>query len=214
MKGYWDQFLREERCKPYFLSLMEFLRDENEKYEVYPPSGDIFRAFQLTPFEKTKVIILGQDPYHEKGEAMGLSFSVREGTPIPPSLLNIKKELENEGYSLSSSDLTPWAEQGVLLLNTTMTVRAHEALSHQARGWETFTDEAIKRLNADNSPKVFLLWGSSARRKKELITNPIHLILESAHPSPLSAYRGFLGNNHFSLANSYLIEHGLEPINW
>ncbi len=178
--------------------------------------NEIFSAFILTPLEKVKVVLVGQDPYHEKGQAMGLSFSVRETVQMPPSLLNIKKELENEGFDTSafSSDLTRWAYQGVLLMNTTLTVREHEALSHVGRGWEIFTDKCIEILNSSSSPKVFLLWGSNARSKKKMITNPVHLILESAHPSPLSAYRGFFGNNHFLKTNEFLKSKGLGEIKW
>lgn len=212
----WQRYFDEEQNKSYYLSLREFLKSEYRNYTVFPPMNEIFSAFTLTPLSNVKVVLVGQDPYHEKGQAMGLSFSVRENIPIPPSLLNIKKELENEGFDTSSfsSDLTRWGKQGVLLMNTTLTVREHEALSHVGMGWEIFTDRCIEILNACSSPKVFLLWGSNARSKKMMITNPVHLILESAHPSPLSAYRGFFGNNHFLKTNEFLRANGLEEIRW
>ena len=212
----WQCYFDEEQRKDYYLSLREFLKSEYRVHTVFPPMNEIFSAFTLTPLEKVKVVLVGQDPYHEKGQAMGLSFSVRENIQMPPSLLNIKKELENEGFDTSSfsSDLTRWAEQGVLLMNTTLTVREHEALSHVGRGWEIFTDRCIEILNSDQSPKVFLLWGSNARSKKNMITNHMHLILESAHPSPLSAYRGFWGNNHFLKTNEFLRANGLDEIKW
>ncbi|MCI7606717.1 MAG: uracil-DNA glycosylase [Spirochaetales bacterium] len=212
----WQELFNVEQQKPYYLSLRSFLKTEYATRQIFPPMDEIFQAFRLTPLSKTKVVLVGQDPYHEEGQAMGLSFSVREGTVEPPSLRNIKEELKNEGllHEPWSSDLTRWAEQGVLLLNSTLTVRAHQAASHQGKGWETFTDNAIMALNADPNPKVFLLWGSYARSKKVMITNPVHLILESAHPSPLSAYRGFFGNGHFRKANDFLISHSLDPIIW
>ena len=212
----WQETFDIEQEKPYYKALRSFLISEYRAYEVFPPMDEIFNAFKLTPLEKTKVVLVGQDPYHEEGQAMGLSFSVREGTIEPPSLRNIKEELRNEGLLNEpwSSDLTRWAKQGVLLLNSTLTVRAHKAASHQGKGWETFTDNAIKILNADPNPKVFLLWGSYARSKKVMVTNPIHCILESAHPSPLSAYRGFFGNGHFRKANEFLVSKGMEPILW
>lgn len=212
----WQELFDIEQQKPYYLSLRAFLKSEYANYQIYPPMDEIFQAFRLTPLSKTKVVIVGQDPYHEEGQAMGLSFSVREGTVEPPSLKNIKEELRNEGllHEPWSSDLTRWAEQGVLLLNSTLTVRAHQAASHQGKGWERFTDNAIMALNSDPNPKVFLLWGSYARSKKVMITNRAHLILESAHPSPLSAYRGFFGNGHFKKANDFLLSNSLSPILW
>ncbi len=212
----WQKYFDEEERKSYYLALRKFLKSEYSSHTVFPPIDEIFSAFSLTPLSRVKVVLVGQDPYHEKGQAMGLSFSVRENIPMPPSLLNIKKELENEGYDTSSfsSNLTRWAEEGVLLMNTTLTVREHEALSHVGRGWEIFTDRCIEILNSDSSPKVFLLWGSNARSKKKMITNPHHLILESAHPSPLSAYRGFFGNNHFLKANEFLRQNNLLEIKW
>ncbi len=212
----WQSYFDIEQKKDYYLSLKSFLESEYASHTVFPPMNEIFAAFRLTPLEKVKVVLVGQDPYHEKGQAMGLSFSVHEGTTFPPSLQNIKKEIEAEGYDTSafSSDLTRWAKEGVLLLNTTLTVREGEPLSHEGKGWEIFTERCIEILNAQSSPIVFLLWGANARRRKKLITNPIHLILESAHPSPLSAYRGFFGNNHFRKTNEFLVSNGMEPITW
>ena len=212
----WQKLFDIEQEKPYYLSLRSFLKHEYATEVVFPPMDEIFQAFRLTPLAETKVVLVGQDPYHEEGQAMGLSFSVREGTVEPPSLRNIKEELRNEGllHEPWSSDLSRWAKQGVLLLNSTLTVRAHQAASHQGKGWETFTDNAIMALNEDSKPKVFLLWGSYARSKKVMITNPAHLILESAHPSPLSAYRGFFGNGHFKKANDFLVSNGMDPIIW
>ena len=212
----WQKLFDIEQEKPYYLSLRSFLKHEYATEVVFPPMDEIFQAFCLTPLSETKVVLVGQDPYHEEGQAMGLSFSVREGTVEPPSLRNIKEELRNEGllHEPWSSDLSRWAKQGVLLLNSSLTVRAHQAASHQGKGWEIFTDNAIKALNEDSKPKVFLLWGSYARSKKVMITNPAHLILESAHPSPLSAYRGFFGNGHFKKANDFLVSNGMDPIIW
>ena len=212
----WQKLFDIEQEKPYYLSLRSFLKHEYATEVVFPPMDEIFQDFRLTPLSETKVVLVGQDPYHEEGQAMGLSFSVREGTVEPPSLRNIKEELRNEGllHEPWSSDLSRWAKQGVLLLNSTLTVRAHQAASHQGKGWETFTDNAIMALNEDSKPKVFLLWGSYARSKKVMITNPAHLILESAHPSPLSAYRGFFGNGHFKKANDFLVSNGMDPIIW
>ena len=212
----WQKLFDIEQEKPYYLSLRSFLKHEYATEVVFPPMDEIFQAFCLTPLSETNVVLVGQDPYHEEGQAMGLSFSVREGTVEPPSLRNIKEELRNEGllHEPWSSDLSRWAKQGVLLLNSTLTVRAHQAASHQGKGWEIFTDNAIKALNEDSKPKVFLLWGSYARSKKVMITNPAHLILESAHPSPLSAYRGFFGNGHFKKANDFLVSNGMDPIIW
>ena len=212
----WQKLFDIEQEKPYYLSLRSFLKHEYATEVVFPPMDEIFQALCLAPLSETKVVLVGQDPYHEEGQAMGLSFSVREGTVEPPSLRNIKEELRNEGllHEPWSSDLSRWAKQGVLLLNSTLTVRAHQAASHQGKGWEIFTDKAIKALNEDSKPKVFLLWGSYARSKKVMITNPAHLILESAHPSPLSAYRGFFGNGHFKKANDFLVSNGMDPIIW
>lgn len=211
----WQPLFDIEQNKEYYLLLRKFLKHEYATKRIYPPMNEIFNAFRLTPFESVKVIIVGQDPYHEEGQAMGLSFSVREGTEEPPSLKNIHQELLNEGFDGPwSSDLSRWARQGVLLLNSTLTVEAHRAASHAGKGWETFTDNAIAALGRTPKPKVFMLWGSYARSKKALIENRNHLILESAHPSPLSACRGFFGNNHFRLCNEFLEKMGLGGIAW
>lgn len=212
----WKERLKGEFDKEYFQNLTDFVKNEYRTTTVYPPGKDMFRAFDCCPFDEVKVVILGQDPYHEPGQAHGLSFSVRDGVPFPPSLVNIFKEIESDlgRPSPNSGDLTRWAKQGVLLLNATLTVRAHMAGSHQNRGWERFTDAVIHRLAEERDHLVFMLWGAYAQRKGEFIDPARHLILKSAHPSPLSAHRGFFGNHHFSRANAYLIEHGKEPINW
>ena len=213
----WRQHIGNEFEKQYFIDLIKFVRYEYTTTTCYPPGKLIFNAFNLCPFDKVKVVIIGQDPYHEPGQAHGLSFSVCDGVPFPPSLQNIFKEIEQDlGMPIPmTGNLTPWAEQGVLLLNATLTVRAHQAASHQRRGWEEFTDAAIKALNADRNNLVFILWGGYARSKAPLIDSSRHLILQSVHPSPLSANRGgWFGNHHFSRANAYLTEHGKEPINW
>ena len=213
----WRQHIGNEFEKQYFINLTNFVRQEYATTTCYPPGKLIFNAFNLCPFDKVKVVIIGQDPYHEPGQAHGLSFSVCDGVPFPPSLQNIFKEIEQDlGTPIPmTGNLTRWAEQGVLLLNATLTVRAHQAASHQRRGWEEFTDAAIKALNADRDNLVFILWGGYARSKAPLIDSSRHLILQSVHPSPLSANRGgWFGNHHFSRANAYLTEHGKEPINW
>ena len=213
----WRQHIGNEFEKQYFIDLIKFVRYEYTTTTCYPPGKLIFNAFNLCPFDKVKVVIIGQDPYHEPGQAHGLSFSVCDGVPFPPSLQNIFKEIEQDlGMPIPmTGNLTRWAEQGVLLLNATLTVRAHQAASHQRRGWEEFTDAAIKALNADRDNLVFILWGGYARGKAPLIDSSRHLILQSVHPSPLSANRGgWFGNHHFSRANAYLTEHGKEPINW
>ena len=212
----WQELFDEEQNKPYYLELRKFLKNEYASKTVFPPMNEIFTAFMLTPFRNTKVVIVGQDPYHEVNQAMGLSFSVRETTDEPPSLRNIHQEIMNEDVEQGpwSRDLTRWAKQGVLLLNSTLTVVEHRAASHASHGWEIFTDNAIAALGRDERPKVFMLWGSYARGKKQLITFPGHLILESAHPSPLSAYRGFLGNGHFRACNEFLKASGQSPIIW
>ena len=212
----WQPLFDEEQRKPYYLALRAFLKNEYATRVVYPPMNEIFNAFRLTSFADTKVIIVGQDPYHEEGQAMGLSFSVHENIQEPPSLQNIHQEIINEGVEQGpwSHDLTRWAEQGVLLLNSTLTVEAHKAASHAGKGWEIFTDNAIQALGRDERPKVFMLWGSYARSKKVLIENKAHLILESAHPSPLSAYRGFFGNGHFKACNDFLRSTGQKIIIW
>ena len=212
----WQPLFDIEQHKPYYLALRAFLKDEYRTRTIYPPMDEIFAAFRLTPFSMTKVIIVGQDPYHEEGQAMGLSFSVRETTAEPPSLRNIHQEIISEGVEQGpwSPDLTRWARQGVLLLNSTLTVEAHRAASHAGKGWETFTDNAIAALGSDPRPKVFMLWGRYARSKKALITDPSHLILESAHPSPLSASNGFFGNGHFRKCNEFLESTGQKAIVW
>lgn len=212
----WQGLFDREQAKPYYLELRRFLKEEYANKTVFPPMHEIFNAFALTPFGETRCIIVGQDPYHEKGQAMGLSFSVRQGVEEPPSLRNIHQEIIDEGIGTGawSSDLTRWAKQGVLLLNSTLTVVEHRAASHAGKGWETLTDRAIEELGKDGRPKVFMLWGSYARSKKALISDPCHLILESAHPSPLSAYRGFFGNGHFRRCNEFLISTGQKPIEW
>ena len=212
----WLAPLQEEFKKPYYAKLYRFVKDEYEHRTVYPAPADIFNAFHFTPLEKVKVVILGQDPYHEPGQAHGLSFSVKPGVEIPPSLLNIYKELQDDlgCYIPNNGYLTKWAEQGVLLLNTVLTVRAHAANSHRNMGWEEFTDAAIRILNEQDRPIVYLLWGAPAGRKKAMLNNPKHLVLTAPHPSPLSAYRGFFGCRHFSQANRFLEEHGIEPIDW
>ena len=212
----WRQHIGVEFDKQYFIDLTSFVRQEYMNTMCYPPAKLIFNAFNLCPFDKVKVVIIGQDPYHEPGQAQGLCFSVNDGIKFPPSLVNIFKEIENDcGTPVpQSGNLTRWAEQGVLLLNATLTVRAHQAGSHQRRGWEEFTDAAIKALSADREHLVFILWGSYAQGKASFIDSSKHLVLMSAHPSPLSAYRGFFGNKHFSRANDYLIQNGEVPVKW
>ncbi len=212
----WDPVIGDEFKKEYYLALREFLKTEYATRRIYPNMYHIFNALKKTPFSAVKAVILGQDPYHGAGQAHGLCFSVQEGIEKPPSLQNIFKELSDDlGIAVpTSGDLTPWAEEGVLLLNTTLTVREGTPMSHAGRGWETFTDAVIASLNQKETPVVFLLWGSHARSKKALIRNPKHIILETAHPSPLSAYRGFFGCRHFSKANRCLAEAGLAPIDW
>ncbi len=212
----WLPVLSGEFSKDYYKKLYSFVVKEYDTQTVYPAKDDILRAFNLTPLSKVKVVILGQDPYHEPGQAHGLSFSVKKGIPKPPSLENIYKELNTDlGCDIpNSGDLTYWADQGVLLLNTLLTVRAHQAFSHKGMGWEEFTDAAIKAVAAQDRPIVYILWGSAARAKKAFIRNPKHLVIESAHPSPLSAYRGFFGSRPFSKCNDYLKANGLEPIDW
>lgn len=212
----WQPFFDGEQRQPYYEELREFLKGEYKNHTVYPPANDIFNAFKLTPISNTRVVILGQDCYHGEGQAMGLSFSVHEGVDEPPSLRNIHKEIvdENALQGEWNCDLTRWAKQGVLLLNSILTVREHEPGSHAGHGWEILTDNVISLLNCDENPKVFVLWGSYARSKKKLITNKNHLVLESAHPSPLSAYRGFFGNNHFNLINEFLRKNNYKEIMW
>ncbi len=213
----WYEVLRPQFEAPYFAQLKEFLVAERQQYTCYPPGSKIFNAFDSTPFDKVKVVILGQDPYHEPGQAMGLCFSVPVGVPVPPSLVNIIKEINADlgtDIPFTHGDLSGWAEQGVLLLNATLTVRAHQAGSHQRHGWETFTDAAISALNKHRSGIVFLLWGSYAIAKRKLIDPSRHHVLTAPHPSPLSAYRGFFGCGHFSRTNNILVQQGLQPIDW
>ena len=212
----WQQHLGEEFDKPYFEALAAFVRAEYARTTCFPPGNLIFNAFNLCPFDRVKVVLIGQDPYHEPGQAQGLCFSVNDGVQFPPSLVNIFKEIQSDiGTPIPlSGSLVRWAEQGVLLLNATLTVRAHEAASHQRRGWEEFTDAVIKKLSSEREHLVFILWGSYAQSKERLIDTSRHLVLKSAHPSPLSAYRGFFGNHHFSLTNMYLQKQGMQPITW
>lgn len=211
----WDKVLENEMQKEYFRKLGAFVKNAYQNTVCYPDYVNIFNALRYTDYENVKVVILGQDPYHGEGEAHGLSFSVLEGVRRPPSLNNIFKELYSDlGITRTNNCLSDWAKQGVLLLNAIMTVEKDKPLSHKDRGWEIFTDNVIKQLNERNKPVIFVLWGSFARSKKELITNPIHHIIESAHPSPLSASRGFFGSKPFSQINSYLEKDGFDKINW
>jgi uracil-DNA glycosylase len=212
----WKSVLKDEFEKDYFIKLTGFVRDEYKTTTVYPPAGLIFNAFNLCPFPSLKTVIIGQDPYHGPGQAHGLCFSVKEGVGFPPSLVNIFKEIELDlGFTRASSgNLERWAKQGVLLLNATLTVRAHLAGSHQKKGWEQFTDSVISVINKEKNNIVFLLWGAYAQKKGENIDRNRHLVLESVHPSPLSASRGFFGNGHFSKCNKYLTENGIQPVDW
>jgi len=212
----WDLLLKDEFTKDYYLALREFLKKEYFSRTIFPPMEDIFNALKYTSCKNTRVVILGQDPYHGMGQAHGLCFSVKRGIMQPPSLKNIFKELKDE-YGIDApecGELTGWARQGVLLLNTTLTVREGAAASHKGQGWEILTDRIISLVNEKTEPTVFMLWGSHARAKKQLITNPMHLVLECAHPSPLSAYNGFFGCGHFKRANAFLKERSLPEINW
>jgi len=212
----WKRIIDEEKGKNYFKELKSFLLKEYDTYKIYPRKGELFKCFELTDFKDVKVVILGQDPYHQPFQAHGLCFSVNKGIKVPPSLVNIYKEINNDlGFSIPNhGNLTKWAKEGVLLLNTIMSVRDSSPMSHSNKGWEIFTDRVIRELNDDDTPKVFMLWGAPSRKKKDLITNPKHLILESVHPSPLSAYNGFFGCKHFSLANKFLKENHREEIDW
>lgn len=214
----WQEAIGAEKAQPYFRQILAHVRAERESGQtVYPPAADVFNAFKYTEFADVKVVILGQDPYHNEGQAHGLAFSVREGVAVPPSLVNIYKELADDiaGFSVPPHGcLTHWAEQGVLLLNTVLTVRAHHAHSHADLGWETFTDRVVAQINAGRENVVFMLWGSHAQKKGAMIDRSRHLVLSAPHPSPLSAYRGFFGCRHFSRANAYLAAHGITPIDW
>lgn len=212
----WDGILADEFSKDYYKNLRQFLKQEYSTRQIYPPMNDIFNALKASSFEDTKVVIIGQDPYHAFGQAHGMCFSVKRGVQPPPSLKNIFKELESDvGFKYTDhGELTSWAEQGVLLLNTVLTVREASPNSHKGKGWEEFTDRVILELNKKQSPVVFLLWGANAKNKAKLITNPIHIKLETVHPSPLSAYNGFFGCKHFSKANDILIKSGKKPIEW
>lgn len=212
----WDELLKGEFEKPYYLELRNFLKAEYNSYTIYPGMYDIFNALKLTSYDDVKAVILGQDPYHEPNQAHGLAFSVKDGVALPPSLRNIYKELNTDlGLPIpEKGDLTKWAEQGVLLLNTALTVRRGQANSHRGKGWEIFTDRIIEIMNEREKPVVFILWGANARAKTALITNPVHKILTCAHPSPLSAHNGFFGCRHFSKCNEFLKTNGIEEIDW
>ena len=212
----WLEPLAPEFKKPYYARLYQTVKNEYNTHITFPPADEIFSAFELTPLSQVKVVILGQDPYHDFGQAHGLCFSVKSENDIPPSLVNIYKELQDDlgCYIPDNGYLVKWAKQGVLLLNTVLTVRAHQANSHRNIGWEEFTDAAISAVNRQDRPIVFMLWGRPAQMKAELLDNPKHLILKAPHPSPLSAYRGFFGCRHFSQANRFLEEHGETPIDW
>ncbi len=212
----WLTEMEPEFRKPYYAKLFQFVKDEYNSTQIFPPADDIFNAFHLTPLSRVKVVILGQDPYHNVGQAHGLCFSVRPEVDIPPSLVNIYKELHDDlGCRIPNNGyLVKWAEQGVLMLNTVLTVRAHMANSHRGKGWEEFTDAAIAALNKQDRPIVFILWGRPAQTKERMLNNPNHLILKAPHPSPLSAYNGFFGSKPFSQTNRFLEEHGVAPIDW
>lgn len=212
----WLEPLSPEFKKPYYSELYKKVKSEYETRQIFPPAKDIFNAYDYTPLSKVKVLILGQDPYHGVGQAHGLCFSVNPGIDIPPSLVNIYKELQDDMgcYIPNNGYLTKWADQGVMLLNTVLTVRAHEANSHRGIGWEEFTDATIRILNEQDRPIVYMLWGSPAQKKASMLNNKNHLILKAPHPSPLSAYRGFFGCKHFSMANDFLIKNGADPIDW
>lgn len=214
----WAPIMKQEGQKPYYQKLTEFVRNEyvGTEYTIYPPSEDLFTALNLTPLSEVKAVILGQDPYHDVNQAHGLCFSVQPGVKVPPSLVNIYKELQQDlGLKIPNNGyLVKWAKQGVLMLNTVLTVRAHQANSHKGKGWEKFTDAIIQAVNEQERPIVFILWGKNARDKKKMLTNPKHLILESAHPSPLSAHNGFFGSKPFSKTNDFLKENNVVPIDW
>ncbi|MBR4758770.1 MAG: uracil-DNA glycosylase [Lachnospiraceae bacterium] len=216
LSGGWEAAMRPEFTKPYYKKLFTTVSEEYQKGPVFPPSNEVLSAFELTPLEEVKVVIIGQDPYHGVGQAHGLCFSVKPDVEIPPSLVNIYKELHDDlgCYVPNNGYLVKWAKQGVLLLNTVLTVRAHQANSHRGIGWEEFTDAAIRVLAQQDRPMVFILWGSPAQRKAEMLHNPKHLILKAPHPSPLSAYRGFFGSKPFSQTNAFLEKNGIAPIDW
>lgn len=212
----WLDAVNTEFTKPYYASLYKYIKEEYSRYVIYPPAEDIFNAFHFTPLSKVKVVILGQDPYHGPDQAHGLCFSVKKEVDIPPSLVNIYKELNSDigCYKPDNGYLKKWAEQGVLMLNTVLTVRSGAANSHQGKGWEQFTDATIQAVNAQDRPIVYMLWGRPARAKKPMLVNSKHLVIESAHPSPLSAYKGFFGTKPFSRANEFLSQNGVTPIDW
>ncbi len=212
----WDKILKEEFEKEYFQNLIRFVTEEYNKKTIFPPQNEIFNAFRHTPYDKVKVVILGQDPYHGENQAQGLSFSVRNEVGRPPSLQNIFKEIESDlGLKISKNNsLIPWTEEGVLLLNAVLTVEKDKAASHKDQGWEQFTDAVIQKINEKDTPVVFILWGAYARSKKVFITNPLHRIIESPHPSPFSAYNGFFGSKPFSKTNHFLEQNNMKPINW
>lgn len=212
----WLEPLKPEFRKPYYAELFKFVQNEYATRKIFPPSDDIFNAFHLTPLHEVKVVILGQDPYHNDGQAHGLCFSVKPDVEVPPSLVNVYQELHDDlgCYIPNNGYLVKWAKQGVLMLNTVLTVRAHQANSHRGMGWEEFTDAAIRILNEQDRPIVFILWGSPAQKKAQMLNNPKHLILKAPHPSPLSAYRGFFGSRPFSKTNEFLVKNGLAPIDW
>ena len=216
LSGEWLEALKGEFKEPYYKKLFQTVNEEYRTQRIFPPADDIFNAFHYTPLGKVKVVIFGQDPYHGENQAHGLCFSVKPGVEIPPSLVNIYKELHDDlGCRIPSHGyLTKWAKQGVLMMNTVLTVRAHQANSHRGIGWESFTDAAIRVLNEQDRPIVFILWGRPAQMKKSMLTNPKHLILEAPHPSPLSSYRGFFGSKPFSQTNEFLVSHGLEAVDW
>ena len=216
LSGDWEEALRAEFSKPYYINLYRFVKEEYTNRLVFPHPDDLFNALHLTPLNSVRVLILGQDPYHEPGQAHGLCFSVKPGVDIPPSLVNIYKELHDDlgCFMPDNGHLTPWARQGVLLLNTVLSVRAHAAASHRGRGWETFTDEIIRAVNNLDHPVVCMLWGRHAQEKEPLLTNSSHLVLKAPHPSPLSAHRGFFGCKHFSRCNDFLVSQGESPIDW
>lgn len=215
-KNHWKDLLLPEMEKPYYQNLRKLLMEEYKNFQIFPKMEDIFNAFHYTDYEDVKVLILGQDPYHNVGQAHGLAFSVQQGVKVPPSLVNIYQELHDDlGLPIPHTGyLKPWTQEGIMLLNTTLTVRAHQPMSHAKIGWEIFTDRVISLINEKKDPVVFILWGAHARSKKKLISNPIHLVLESAHPSPLSAYKGFFGTRPFSKANEFLLKNGRTAPTW